>query len=274
MAVNSPSSDRVWRRRIARQLIASGSSLEASKPACVSFGLRRLHKVDRLLKKEYGTPHLENKDDPLDELVYIILSRRTREVAYQAGFAALRSRFQRWDELLAADNEVIEQTIRFSGLGQKKATSIKRALEVLVDRFGTCTLEPVRSWADDEIMEFLCGLPEVGPKSASCVMMWSLQRSTFPVDAHVGRVLERVGIWSEAGLSLKGTGHKAKQAILTDLVPPSIRRSLHVNALVHGRNICKPKRPRCDGCMIASLCDSAESFGRDAARQGTCAGLA
>lgn len=258
--------ERIWFQRLLERFNPGSKGLNEEHSRRSENGLERLIAIDDLLSKEYRTPHLENKDDPLDELVYIILSRRTREAAYQAGFEALKSRFRRWDELLEADQTTVEETIRFSGLGEKKATSIKGALGALADRFGSCTLEPVRSWTDDEVMELLCSLPEVGPKSASCVMMWSLQRAAFPVDAHVGRVLERVGIWSEVGLSLKGAGHKAKQAILADLVPPSIRRSLHVNALVHGRNICKPKRPRCDGCMIASLCDSAESFGRDAAR--------
>ena len=44
-------------------------------------------------------------------------------------------------------------------------------------------------------LAFLCTLPEIGPKSAACVMMCSLDRPAFPVDAHVGRVLERLGIF-------------------------------------------------------------------------------
>jgi endonuclease III len=250
----------VWRERVAARLLIHGPGFDADGPDLVSSGLERLHEINRLLEEEYGTPHLENKDDPVDELVYIILSRRTREAAYQAGFRALKDRFTSWDYVLEAANVTVEETIRFGGLGQKKATSIKNALATLVERFGSCTLEPTRSWSDDELMKFLCSLPEVGPKSALCVMMWSLDRPSFPVDAHVGRVLERVGIWSEVGLSLKGTGHKVKQAILADLVPPSIRRSLHVNALVHGRSVCKPARPRCDTCRIAPLCDSARSL--------------
>jgi endonuclease III len=266
--------DCLWREQLTDRLLAGSSEFDSVEPDCVYSGLERLHEINRRLEEEYGTPHLENKDDPVDELVYIILSRRTRETAYQTGFNALKDRFSSWDEVLETADGTIEEAIRFSGLGKKKATSIKCALTALAERFGTCTLEPARSWTDDELMELLCSLPEVGPKSASCVMMWSLDRPSFPVDAHVGRVLERIGVWSEVGLSLKGTGHKAKQAILADLVPPSIRRSLHVNALVHGRNVCKPARPGCDICTIALLCDSAGSFRRDPTGQSTGAGLA
>lgn len=246
--------DARWRERMivwAQREAADGDPSER-----LSSGLDRLLEINQRLEDEYGTPDLGNKSDPVDELVYIILSRRTRESAYQAGFAALRERFSSWDEARAAPVEQIEALIRPTGLGRKKAKSIQQALSMLSERFGVCTLEPTAPWSDDEVKTLLCSLPEVGPKSAACVMMWSLGRAAFPVDTHVGRVLERVGIWSELGVSLQGAGHKAKQSILTDLVPPTIRRPLHVNALVHGRAVCRPKRPFCERCRIAPLCTS------------------
>jgi DNA (cytosine-5)-methyltransferase 1 len=220
-------------------------------------GVDRLLEIGRLLELEYGTPDLGNKADPVDELVYIILSRRTRESAYQKGFAALKQRFSSWDGLASARLADVEAVIRPTGLSRKKAASIVQALAIIVERFGSCTLEPLRDWTDDQIGAFLCSLPEIGPKSAACVMMWSFARPAFPVDTHVGRVLERVGVWSELGLSLRATDHKGKQAVLADLVPPSTRLPLHVNALVHGRTVCRPVRPLCERCRIAGLCNSA-----------------
>jgi endonuclease III len=238
----------------------------------LAAGLTRLVEINRHLEDEYGTPNLGNKTDPVDELVYIILSRRTRESAYQSGFVALKARFGSWDEVVPTRVEALEAVIRPTGLARKKAASIKQALSILSERFGSCTLDPTSSWPDDELAEFLCSLPEVGPKSAACVMMWSLGRPAFPVDTHVGRVLERVGIWSELGLSLSGTGHKTKQAVLADLVPPAIRLPLHVNALVHGRLVCRSLRPLCQECRIASLCDSAANGARERDRTGRLTG--
>lgn len=242
-----------WQLQIAERFRGTSS------PGSLSDGLRRLLAINLLLEGEYETPDLGNKSDPVDELVYIILSRRTREAAYQSAFDALKHRFSSWEDLDRTPVEAVELVIRPSGLARKKARSIKQALATLVDRFGACTLEPTSAWTDQEIKDFLCSLPEVGPKSAACVMMWSLNRPAFPVDTHVGRVMERVGIWSELGLSLAGTGHKAKQAVLADLVPPSIRLPLHVNALLHGKKVCRPVRPLCGACRIVSLCDSAPS---------------
>lgn len=249
--------DSTWWARVVDRFTQTPRSGPAVDPAALGAGLERLLEINRLLKIEYGTPDLGNKSDAVDELVYIILSRRTRESAYQSGFRALKERFADWNDVVSAPAAAVEEVIRPTGLGRKKASTIKQALAMLVERFGACTLEPTRSWPDEEVRALLCSLPEVGPKSAACVMMWSLGRAVFPVDTHVGRVMERVGVWSEAGLSLQGTGHKAKQAILADLIPPSIRLPLHINSLVHGRTVCSPGRPQCETCRIASLCDSA-----------------
>jgi endonuclease III len=179
--------------------------------------------ITAVLAGRYGTPDLGNKLDPVDELVYIILSRRTREGAYQAAFESLRSRYATWEELADTEIDQIADEVAFSGLGRRKAQSLKQALLALIDHFGSCTLEPTRSWGDEEVLHFLCSLPEIGPKSAACVMMCSLDRPAFPVDAHVGRVLERLGTLRSAGVELAGTDHKAKQRLLWDAIPPILR---------------------------------------------------
>jgi endonuclease III len=89
--------------------------------------------------------------------------------------------------------------------------------------------------------------------------MCSLDRPAFPVDAHVGRVLERLQVFRVLGTELGGTDHKVKQKLLWDAVPPALRYSLHVNLLVHGRVTCLPKRPRCRSCVIVDACASRPS---------------
>jgi endonuclease III len=212
--------------------------------------------VARTVGDAHGTPDLGNKPDPVDELVYIILSRRTREGAYQASYDALKARYATWEQLASASVDEIERSIGFSGLGRRKAHSLIQALGTLIVHFGSCTLEPTRSWSDDQTLDFLCTLPEVGPKSAACVMMCSLDRPAFPVDAHVGRVLERLGVFRVLGIELVGTDHKAKQRLLWNVVPPALRYPLHVNLLVHGRTTCLPRRPRCGSCVLRDACAS------------------
>lgn len=210
--------------------------------------------VTQMLAERYGTPDLGNKDDSIDELAYIILSRRTREGAYQAAFAALKRRYPSWDRLASAPIEEIVGVVGFSGLGKRKAVSLRSALRALITRFGQPTLQPTAGWHDDAVLSLLCSLPEIGPKSAACVMLCSLDRPAFPVDAHVGRVLERLGVFEALDIDLAGTGHKVKQRVLWDAVPPSLRYSLHVNLVAHGRSVCRPSKPRCWRCPLAGCC--------------------
>lgn len=219
-------------------------------------GISHLREVARIAAVLHGTPDLGNKEDPVDELVYIILSRKTREDAYQQAYEQLRRRYPRWNDLLAARASEVETILNPSGLGEKKTASVRGALAAIRERFGSCSMEQARSWSDAELETFLCTLPEVSRKSAYCVMMYAFGRSVLPVDTHVGRVLSRIGIYRELGLDLSGLDHKQLQATLADLVPPNIRRSLHVNLVVHGREVCRAVGPRCSACDLRQLCSS------------------
>jgi endonuclease III len=76
--------------------------------ALVDDGISYLREIARIMAILYGTPDLGNKKDPVDELVYIILSRKTREEAYQQAFQALKTWFSSWDELLDAEYAEVE----------------------------------------------------------------------------------------------------------------------------------------------------------------------
>jgi DNA (cytosine-5)-methyltransferase 1 len=233
--------------------IRKGSSLDEVR-AGIDEGIAYLREVARILAAVHGTPRLGNKEDPVDELVYIILARKTREDAYQAAFASLKKNFANWDDLLDAPREVVTALVHSGGLSGKKTTSLYGALEKLRETFGSCTLEPARQWSDEELERFLCSLPEISRKSAYCIMMYSLGRKVFPVDTHVGRTLTRLGPYRALGLSLAGLDHKKLQAELTGLVPPNLRYSLHVNLVAHGREVCRAVRPLCERCEVRNLC--------------------
>ena len=220
----------------------------------VDTGISFLREVARLLALLYGTPNLGNKDDPTDELVYIILSRKTPEKAYQETFAALKARFPRWDDLLDAPRKEVEQLVSPGGLAGKKVTSLYGAFARLKETFGSCSLDGARDWPDDRLEAFLCSLPEIQKKSAYCIMLYAFKRQVFPADTHVGRVLSRLGPYREIGLQLQGLDHKKLQRELTDLVPPPLRYSLHVNLVEHGREICRATKPLCDRCDLRPFC--------------------
>jgi DNA (cytosine-5)-methyltransferase 1 len=249
-----------WRQRLA-QHVQDRPDLFPNAPTDrdqlferLDAGISYLREVARVLAVLYGTPNLGNKQDPTDELVYIILSRKTPAKANQDTFAALKARFLRWDDLLDAPREEVERLVSPGGLAGKKATSLFGALRIIRETFGRCSLDPAREWPDDRLESFLCSLPEVQRKSAYCIMMYAFGRQVFPADTHVGRVLARLGPYRELGLSLVGLDHKKLQKILSDLAPPNLRYSLHVNLVEHGRGVCKAVRPLCGQCELRNFC--------------------
>lgn len=250
-----------WRKRLLRELAEKPGrfTLVAGLPAeelteRLDSGISHLREVARILAVLYGSPDLGNKQDPTDELVYILLARHTREGAYQRTFEALKQRFPTWDELLDTPREEVERLVYSGGLSGKKTLALYAALARLRETFGSCTLEPARDWSDEKLEAFLCELPEIQRKSAYCVMMYSFGRAVFPADTHVGRVLGRIGPYRDLGLSLDGLDHKKLQKELADLVPPNLRYSLHVNLIEHGRAVCKSPRPLCDRCELRNFC--------------------
>ena len=217
-------------------------------------GIVRLRELARILAGMYQTPRLGNPTEPVDELVYIILARKTHETAYQRTFQALKSRFSTWDALLRARPHTVARLVKSGGLASKKTKSLFGALHVLRDTFGSCTLEPARDWDDERLVQFLCQLPEISLKSAYCIMLYAFDRAVFPVDTHVGRLLARIRAYRELGLDLDPHDHKRRQALLADLIPPNLRYGLHVNLIAHGRAVCHGQRPRCDQCVIRTFC--------------------
>jgi DNA (cytosine-5)-methyltransferase 1 len=256
-----PPSVTTWRKRLLERIrtgrpplpLAGGGDPEKLSDL-LDAGISYLREVARILALLHGTPDLGNKADPTDELVYILLSRHTREGAYQEAFEALKRRFPSWDDLLDAPREEVERLVYSGGLSGKKTVALYAALGKLRETFGRCTLEPAREWPDERLEEFLCSLPEVQRKSAYCIMMYSFGREVFPADTHVGRVLSRLGPYRELGLDLEGLDHKQLQRVLTDLMPPPLRYSLHVNLVEHGRSVCRAPKPLCDRCELRPFC--------------------
>ncbi|CAM4040682.1 endonuclease III domain-containing protein [Deinococcus marmoris] len=210
--------------------------------------------LTRILQERYPDRDLGNHTDPLDELIYIMISRRTREGAYQNVFRRLKARFPDWGQLAGAETEVIHAVIGTAGMGSQRAADLKQVMGLIHDQFGLYSLDELHDWTDDRVEAFLTTLPGVGPKTAYCVLMYALGRAAFPVDVHNLRVLARVGVFREAGLDLMRFDHKRGQAVLADLIAPGLRHSLHVSLVLHGREVCQA-RPRCNGCAVNHLCD-------------------
>lgn len=214
--------------------------------------------VDSALRSVYGdvprgsTP-LGNKRNPVDELVFIQLSVRTPERAYQANYRAFRHLVgNRWERLLSTDVERAVAVLRPGGMARVKVERLINAFRILQARFGRVTLAPLRRMSDNDAEVALLALPGVGKKVARCILLYSLGRDVFPVDTHCFRVMERLGVFRP------GLAYRQAHDAIQSLVAPSLRRSLHVNLIRHGRSICTPRQPRCPKCVLLVCCPTGQ----------------
>jgi endonuclease-3 len=214
----------------------------------------QLRRVVVILDDFYGRPKLAPRYPPVDELVFTVLSQNTADVNTERSFAALKARFPRWEQARDADATEIEAAIALGGLAHTKAPRIKRILEALSGRTGRPDLGVLDGMADAEAQEYLTGLPGVGPKTAACVLLFSLGRPVMPVDTHVHRVARRLAI-----IDGTVTAERA-HPILTRLAGPDDAAqvyAVHVGFVRHGRRICHARRPTCGACPLAGICPSA-----------------
>ena len=207
--------------------------------------------VDRL-EAASGKPVLRTRRPALDELVLTILSQNTSDRNSDLAYARMRERFATWEAVRDAPEAELVDALRPGGLAAQKAPRIQAVLRDL-DRLD---LEWLGSLRVDEAMRWLLALPGVGPKTASCVLLFSLGVPVMPVDTHIHRIALRVG------LVPAGTSADAAHALLTEMTPPERMLEAHLLLIRHGRTTCTARRPRCEECVLLDLCD----YGRSALR--------
>ena len=186
----------------------------------------------------------------LDELVLTVLSQATSDLNSGRAFASLKEAFSSWDDVAKAPAPRIADAIRSGGIAEVKSRRIKTILNEIARREGSVDLSRIEAMDDREATEYLCSLPGVGPKTAACVLTFSMGRAAFPVDTHVHRIAKRLG-WVDN----KASAIRA-QDDLTERIPADIRYDLHMAFVHHGRTTCAAQRPRCSECVVFDLCAS------------------
>jgi len=213
------------------------------------------HKVERifrLMQSEYGHLQRKNERDPLSELIATILSQNTSDLNSHRAFRNLKERFPAWEEAQKASQEEIAEAIKIGGLFNEKARRIKALLEEIHQQEGGLDLSFLVKMDSDRAQKYLLQFKGVGPKTAACVLLFSLGRSSMPVDTHILRVSKRIGLVPQSANALQA------QAVLEGITPPRLVYPLHLSLIEHGRRACKARLPLCTRCILRVECDYPE----------------
>jgi len=185
---------------------------------------------------------------PVDELVSTILSQSTTDLNRDRAFNKLKAQFEDWPSVRDGDVAEIEAAIRVAGLSKQKAPRIKAALEFITETQGSLTLDFLKAMPVDEARAWLIQMKGVGLKTASIILLFSLEMPAFPVDTHVHRTSKRLGL-----IPAKTSAEKAHY-ILEAALPPSTYLDAHMNLIRLGREICHARKPDCDACPLQEIC--------------------
>lgn len=212
-----------------------------------------VRRVCEALEHRYGYSRLGNPENPLDDLIYIIISNKTTPEMTAKIYSLIKKNFLTWDKLLNASLIELKSILEPAGLAGVKSQQIISALKKIKNDFGHCAIDILNAKSDHEVQNYLVSLPGVSEKVAKCVMMYTMDRKVLPVDSHVHRIANRLG-W----VSRKRSDQC--HAELEAIVPPNRRYAFHVDCILHGRSVCRPKEPKCKECCIYRHCEYAKNI--------------
>lgn len=204
-----------------------------------------LNTIAKRFPVEVWKPH-----SPFQTLVHTILSQNTNDRNSDAAMKKLRKHYKITPDALskAKVNDLIP-CIRSAGLYTTKAPRIIEASKIIKERYNgrlTAILRLPYGEAKERLME----LPGVGPKTADILLAFVAKHPVIPVDTHVARVTERLGI------APKNANYERVRTSLEALIPPDNRIRVHLSMIAFGREICRAPRPRCANCPLSATCPS------------------
>ncbi|ESK94378.1 base excision dna repair protein [Moniliophthora roreri MCA 2997] len=231
--------------------IASSYSSESPYPTYPHPTAVEAHAIYTILANEHPQ-HVRSKTNPkatnnsaktcgssenvIDSLIGVILSQNTSGRNSSGAKTSLDAAFGRHNFAAIAESptERVVEAIRQGGLANKKAATIQKLLTSIKERHGEYSLQYLaeQNMTDEEIMKELISYDGVGPKTASCVLLFCLGRDSFAVDTHVFRLSKLLG-WVPAKAD-----RVMAQAHLDRRIPDEVKYGLHVLMVQHGR-VCK-----------------------------------
>jgi endonuclease-3 len=200
------------------------------------------------LAADYPAACALGHNNPLQLLVATILSAQTTDQRVNLVTPALFARMPSAAAYAHADQGELEELIHATGFFRAKARSLIGMGQVLCEQFGGEV---------PDTMEGLTRLPGVGRKTANVILGVAFGKPGFPVDTHVIRLSNRLGL-------VRVQDPVKIEAEICRMVPPEEWTGLSLRLILHGRQVCLARRPRCEICVLESWCPSSSLRGRPA----------
>ena len=202
----------------------------------------RLRKIIPILRKLYPQAKTAlNFQNPLEILIATILSAQCTDVRVNIVTKKVFKKYKSAEDWAKADIKQIESYIKSTGFYHNKAINIQGACAIIAERF---------SGKVPETMDALLKLPGVGRKTANVVLGNAFGKPAIACDTHVIRLSRRLGL-SENSNAVK------LEFDLAEIVPKRSWTEFSHLLILHGRNICKARKPDCENCRICEYCPAA-----------------
>lgn len=191
------------------------------------------------MRKKVGGKAIVWNEDPFRVLISTVLSQRTKDRNTAKASEALFARYDTPEKLAEASTEEVENLIRPAGFYRVKAARIQRISRDLIERF------------DGKVprdREKMMSLEGVGPKTSGCVQVYGFDDDALPVDTHVHRISNRLGL-------VKTRTPEETEPALKKAVPKKYWKEINLLMVRYGQQVCFPRNPNCRECGLRKVCE-------------------
>jgi endonuclease-3 len=209
---------------------------------------QRLSRILARLQRTHGRQKWESDGPCLDVLVRNMLAQNTNWVNADNGYKQLRRQFPSWSAVMRADVSEVQRQIAVCGLARMRARRLQAILHEIKRQHGKLCLQHLADQPAEQAYAYLMSFFGIGPKTATCTLLFAFGTPLFPIDNGILRVLRRLRL-----VRPKAREEEAAQTIIRHTSPRQ-RYPLHVVSFMHARKFCRPKNPKCDECQLVDLC--------------------
>lgn len=196
------------------------------------------------LKNLYDIRVFEDKD-PYRVLIRTILSQRTRDENTDLATNNLFAKYSTMEDIAFAPIEDVERLIKPAGFYRVKAKRIKQVSHILIEDYDSKVPNTLNE---------LIKLPGVGRKTANCVLVFAFEKPAIPVDTHVHRISNRLGL-------VNTNSPEESEFELEKVVPKHLWIELNDLMVQFGQDICRPIHPKHELCPLIEICHEYENIG-------------